>query len=141
VTASNEAVRAYSDVEDVIHYQDLAPTMGSVVRNLPQALFSGLFRKLPWESRNVLQLISSIENLLLLMLTLAALRNITSLPVTRDRLLLFTVLTYCLVLCAFLALSTPNYGTLSRYRIGFLPFFVLLILLENPVLRWLTRKM
>jgi hypothetical protein len=37
-------------------------------------------------------------------------------------------------------LSTPNFGTLSRYRIGFLPFIFLLIGIENPLLRWVTSK-
>jgi hypothetical protein len=137
VTANNAEVIANSEADNIIHYRELAPTIGSFVRNAPWALFSGLFRKLPWETNKFMQVVSGIENLLLLLLTISALRNLSKLPAAHDRLLIFTALFYCLVLCTFLALSTPNFGTLSRYRIGFLPFFVLLISIDNPVLRWL----
>jgi hypothetical protein len=41
------------------------------------------------------------------------------------------MLVYVVVLVSFLALSTPNFGTLSRYRIGALPALVILCL--NPL--------
>jgi hypothetical protein len=51
---------------------------------------------------------------------------------------------YCIVLCVFLALSTPNLGTLSRYRVGFLPFLIFLLAYRNPLIDFvggkLTRK-
>jgi hypothetical protein len=40
----------------------------------------------------------------------------------------------------FLALSTPNFGTLSRYRAGFLPFFVFVIAYRNPIVEWVSDK-
>jgi hypothetical protein len=39
-----------------------------------------------------------------------------------------------MLLAIFLALSTPNFGTLSRYKIGFFPFLVFLTLYKNPLL-------
>jgi hypothetical protein len=37
-------------------------------------------------------------------------------------------------------LSSPNLGTLSRYKVGFLPFLVMLLLEASPeVRRWLGR--
>jgi hypothetical protein len=41
---------------------------------------------------------------------------------------------YVVFLCVFLALSTPNFGTLSRYRIGFTPFLWLLLLGGSGIL-------
>jgi len=45
------------------------------------------------------------------------------------------------VLAVFLALSTPNFGTLSRYRVGFIPFFVFLTACGNVLLERLQRRM
>jgi hypothetical protein len=46
---------------------------------------------------------------------------------------------YCLLLAAFIGLSTPNLGTLSRYRAGLLPW-LLLLLLQNDYVRYLLKK-
>jgi hypothetical protein len=48
---------------------------------------------------------------------------------------LCSVVLYVVALCVFLALSTPNFGTLSRYRISFLPLLFLLITIENPLVK------
>jgi hypothetical protein len=53
---------------------------------------------------------------------------------------LLPILIYCFVLCILLAISTPNFGTLSRYRIGFLPFFVFVLTYRNQVIEYLKES-
>ena len=43
------------------------------------------------------------------------------------------------MLAALLGLSTPNLGTLSRYRVALLPYLLLLLLQNVYVARWLNR--
>jgi hypothetical protein len=49
------------------------------------------------------------------------------------------VITYSVLLCIFLALSTPNFGTLIRYRVGFLPFLLVLICRQSFLVRFLSK--
>jgi hypothetical protein len=123
-----------SDPQDVIRYNDLQPNAASILMNSPWALISGLFRPFVWEAHTFLQLLISIENVMVLILALAALYRWRSWIESPHRLLVFSIVGYTLVLCIFLALSTPNFGTLVRYKVGFYPFFLLIILIDNPVL-------
>ena len=124
---------ALSNPNDIIHYHALEATPFSVVMNMPLALVSGLYRPFLIEVQTVFQFFIALENLVLLILSLTALVQIHR-GIGRERLLLFSILIYTILLCIFLALSTPNFGTLSRYRVGFLPFLVFLLTLENPLI-------
>jgi hypothetical protein len=114
-----------SDPGKVIHFYKLEPTLGSILFNMPWAMLSGLFRPFIWEASNFFQVLVSVENLLLTILVVLSFRHVKKLPQAEHRILIFSLLVYCLLLCALLTLSAPNFGTLVRYRIGFLPFFVL----------------
>jgi hypothetical protein len=120
-----------SSPEDLIHFNYLQPSWQSILQNLPLALFSGLFRPLAWEARTLFQWITGIENLFILVLTLYALTQIKpagKLQEPKVYLLLTAALIYILFLSALLALSSPNFGALSRYKIAFLPLLLYIIL-------------
>ncbi len=138
IVSNNREFSAMSDVEDVIEYPSLEPTISSILTNVPRAIVSGIFRPFAWEAHTMFQWAIALENLILLLLCITSIGNITQLVKSRQRLLLCSILLYASVLCVFLALSTPNFGTLSRYRISFLPFFLLLISIENPFVKKLT---
>ncbi len=129
VVANHDKYVELSSPDNVIHYSNLQPTIASVLQNSPLAFISGLFRPFVWEAGNASALAASIETLMILLLTISFLLswrkkiNIT---------FIFPLLVYTATLCIFLALSTPNFGTLSRFRIGFLPFFIFMIWQGNP---------
>jgi hypothetical protein len=133
---NNQALVAISNPDNLIHYYHLEPTWLSLAINSPWALVSGLFRPFVWESQNFLSFLASLENLLLLLFTIASISNARKTFKSESAMLIVSTLIYVFVLCTFLALSTPNFGSLSRYRIGFLPFFVFLITYQNPLLVW-----
>jgi len=124
---------SFSNSEDVMLFPTLQESWISLFLNSPWALVSGLFRPFIWEAGNSFQLLASLENLLLLTLTLTALPSLFTLHKTTDRILIFSAIMYCIILCTFLTISTPNFGTLIRYRVGFLPFIVFLVTVSNPV--------
>lgn len=128
ITTSHDAFVALSDAEDLIVYRDLQPAFISLLAHAPKAVFAGLFRPLPWEATNVLQLAASVENMCVLFLAVAALFRIPRLIRSANGLLAISVVLYAIVLAGFLALSTPNFGTLSRYRVGFSGFLVCVLL-------------
>jgi hypothetical protein len=140
IVSNYNIFQSISAPEDLIHYSALEPTLLSLFKNAPLALFSGFFRPFITEVHNPLQVFSALENLTMLLLFSSAIPGAKKIITTRYRMLLFSIVAYSIVLCIFLALSTPNFGTLSRYRVGFLPFFVFLLAIENPLVVKLMRS-
>jgi hypothetical protein len=134
IRLSNEEFVAISDPSNLIYFPRVVNGWDDVVVNSPWALFSGLFRPFPFEPHNITGHVSSLENLALLGLTIARLIKIGK-SRGSERLLWFSIIAFSVLLCIFLAMSTPNFGTLSRYRIGFLPFFALMIIHDNVLLK------
>jgi len=126
---------AISAPGDFIEYKFLQDTVSSVAYYAPKALLSGLFRPFLWEARNLFQVAAAFENLVLVILFLTSIPYWKRSSSSGNRLLILTTSVYIILLCIFLALSTPNFGTLVRFRIGFLPFFVLLISADNPLVK------
>lgn len=136
ITNHNDFLRI-SRQDGIIHYYNLTASWWSIFINSPWALLSGLFRPVVGEASGATSIVASIENLFLLVLMIACLfRKWTK----TNNLLLLSALVYILLLCIFLALSTPNFGTLSRYRTGFLQFFIFIISYRNPLLTYFSHR-
>jgi len=134
ITNHNDFVKI-SKPEGLIHYYQLSADWWSVYINAPWALISGLFRPFIWEATGATSVVAALENLFLVVLVVSSLfrKKMTSV----NHLLYYSVWVYIVLLCIFLALSTPNLGTLSRYRIGFVPFLVFVVSYRNPLLHYL----
>jgi hypothetical protein len=105
---------------------ELDGTWQSMLKLAPKAINVSLFRPYLWEVRNPLMLLSAVEGLVLLVITLYV--------VSRVRLRFFKYLQqpdilFCLVFALIFAfavgVSTYNFGTLSRYKIPMMPFYTL----------------
>ena len=140
VVVNNSAYTQLSDPGDYVRFSNLTPTLSGVLFNTPQALFSGLFRPLPWEVNSETQLLAGFENAILLFFFAGALFRIKAYATSPHRLLVLALLVYIFLLCVFLTLSAPNFGTLSRYRVGYITFFTFLVLCSNPVLDYVERS-
>lgn len=137
ITNHDDFIKISAD-EGLIHFYNLHASWASVILNSPWALFSGLLRPFVWEASGVTAILASLENLVTAILLISALIGFRM--KSPHRLLLFSTIMYIALLCIFLALSTPNLGTLSRYRVGFLPFFIFIISYRNPLLSYLTNR-
>ncbi|MBL3656689.1 hypothetical protein [Fulvivirga sediminis] len=122
-----------SEVEDVIHYGKLNPDFSSLAVHVPQALFAGLFRPLLAESTYWLKILAGFENLILFILVGAAFFRKKWSNAKINTVLMASIF-YCFILAVFLALSAPNFGTLVRYKVGFLPVLLLLVCIQNPLI-------
>jgi len=130
----------FSDPRNLIHYYQFEGTLASLLINSPWALLSGLFRPVIGEGQGLLGFVASLENFLIIVLFIASLKNFRRVFASSHQIILWAAISYCVVLCVFLALSTPNFGTLSRYRVGFLPFFVFMIAYRNLLVDWISKK-
>ena len=140
IVANNSAYVQLSDPGDFVRFHDLTATFAGILLNAPWALFSGLFRPLFWEVSSGIQFLQGIENAILLLLFTGALVRIGSYKTSPHRPLLLGVIVYVVLLSVLITLSAPNFGTLSRFRTGYLPFFVFLILCNNPFLEYVERS-
>jgi hypothetical protein len=126
---NHDLIYKASSPENLIRYDALAPTWESLLTNFPKALFSGLFRPMLWEIHTPFHALLAIENSLLLLLTLFTICQLFRYrPSDAHSTLLFAVVVYIILMATLLALASPNLGSLARYRVGFLPFFVYLVI-------------
>lgn len=132
IISNHEAFVKISKPENLIQFYNLQPTWWSIIMNAPLAIVSGLFR--PWlgEANGLTSIMAALENLVLAVLCISACFRKTW--KTTDGLVITAVGVYVLMECVLMAISSPNLGTLSRYRVGFLPFFVFLISYGNPLI-------
>ena len=106
---------------------DFEPTIPSMLQKFPQALSATLFRPFLLEANNIVMFLSSIENLLILIFTIRVLIMVRVFGIFRF-FLRHHLLTFCLIFSIFfgfaVGISTSNFGSLVRYKIPCIPFFV-----------------
>lgn len=129
-----EAFVNKSNQGDYIQYPSKSNAWTSILINSPIALFSGLFRPSLFEVDSIFKLVSAIENSLLFIFLIISLSTIPKILKSKYKFWIISGLSYIIILAIFLALSTPNFGTLVRYKSGFLFVFVFLTLIENPLI-------
>jgi hypothetical protein len=109
------------------HIGDFDGSIGSMLKVAPQAVIVSLFRPFLWEVRNPVMLLSALEALLFLYLTvmiifrtglLQSLKFVTSKPIVTF------CFVYSLVLAFAVGTNSFNFGTLVRYKIPLMPFYL-----------------
>jgi hypothetical protein len=106
-----------------------------ILKKAPQALFITLFGPFPWEIRNFVMLISGLEGLFILYLSLRVLFSPSSLlrirNVFSEPILLFC-LSFTIVLGIAVGITSFNYGALVRYKIPLVPFYIAFLVILEP---------
>ncbi|HMI79793.1 MAG TPA: hypothetical protein VK484_13430, partial [Ferruginibacter sp.] len=107
-------------------------TAGSLLKIAPAAIIATLFRPFFWESKKLSTLLSSAESMAIMFFTLFVLYKAG--PVNFVRLILKDpVILYCLLFALLFALfvgaTTANFGTLVRYKIPCVPFYIIAMFL------------
>lgn len=105
---------------------ELDGSFGSLASHVPQAINVSLFRPYLWEVKNPLMLLSSLEAFALLAITAFLFLRA---PLSFVRSLGNPHVLFCLVFSISFAfavgVSTYNFGTLNRYRIPLIPFYLI----------------
>lgn len=106
---------------------ELDGTIGNMLTKFPQAVWLALFRPYLWEANNPFMLLSAVEALFFLLLTLKLFLTVNPAKIGRqlvDHPVLFFSLAFTLVLAFAAAVSSNNFGTVVRYKIPFMPFYL-----------------
>jgi hypothetical protein len=112
----------------VYTFGDYDFSTGGMIRKAPMAVFTGLFRPVIWEVRNPVMLLSALESLFMIVLLI---RVIWKIGLSRFFSQIFSnpVVGFCMVFSLAFAfaigISTYNFGSLVRYRIPLIPFFII----------------
>jgi hypothetical protein len=113
---------------------DFDPTIIGVALKAPVAITAALFRPFLWESYNPGMIASGVENLAILIFTVYLLLRLRVYyfikMVLRNHLLFFSV-SFSLFFAFAVGLSTSNFGSLVRYKIPAIPFFVASLIITN----------
>lgn len=102
-------------------------TVPGILGKFPIATFSAIFRPLIFESNNLVMFISGLENLVLLLFTIRVLITVRFMGILnyffRNHLLTFSLF-FSLFFAFSVGLATSNFGSLVRYKIPCIPFFI-----------------
>ncbi len=136
ITSTVEATRSWitSSGDEAATY-DLGafdPSIVGVITKLPAGIAVTLFRPFLWEVKKPIQLLSSLEGLAFIILTLMTFyRNgffgTFRLIFSNPNLIFF--FSFSMIFAFAVGLSTGNFGTLSRYKIPCMPFFAALLII------------
>jgi hypothetical protein len=120
---------------------EFEPTISGVLSKFPIAVFSGIFRPTLIDAKNIVMLISAIENTLVLLFFLYVLFSIGIFQfykiISENPVIFFSIL-YAIIFGFAVGLSTSNFGALVRYKIPSTPFFlssILMIWKENQLIK------
>ncbi len=104
-------------------------SFASLLKVAPVAINTTFFRPYLWECRNLIMLLTSLEGMMLLFFTARLFfykrgvriffKSLTSDPVIQYCLL------FALIFAIFVGASTFNFGSLARYKIPCLPFYLI----------------
>lgn len=100
----------------------------SLVRLAPAAVIATLFRPYIWESKKLSTLLSSFESLALMLFTLFVLIKVGPkkflLTIINKPIVLYCLM-FSIIFALFVGATTLNFGSLVRYKIPAIPFYVI----------------
>lgn len=106
----------------------------SLLKMAPAAITATFFRPYLWESKKLSTLLSSIESLVLMVFTLFVLLKAGPLNfikfLFKDPMIMYCFL-FAIVFALFVGTTTLNFGTLVRYKIPCMPFYIIALVLIN----------
>lgn len=107
-------------------------TPAGLLKIAPAGILASLYRPFLWEATGIASLLSAIESFAVLLFTLYVLLKAG--PITfissiiKDPMIMYCLL-FALLFALFVGVTTLNFGTLVRYKIPCMPFYIIALLL------------
>jgi hypothetical protein len=116
----------------LINYGEISPTFIGLAKLLPQAAINALFRPFLWEAKKLTSLMAAIEGAFFFGLTIFVFFRRGPLTpfkmMAKDSTILFSFL-FSIVFATAIGMNCFNLGTLVRYKIPCLPFYIISLML------------
>lgn len=110
----------------------IEPTLFGLIKKMPAGLVATLYRPFLWEAKTVFSFCSALESLFILLFTLFVLFKVglfRTIKIIISNPLIFLFIGFSIIFASLVGLSALNFGTLARYRIPVLPFYLVGMLL------------
>lgn len=128
--------KAYAEQADASSNFSLGVEYDGSVRSLikiaPAAIVATLFRPFIWESKKISTLLSSFESMAIMFFTLLVLYKVGPFnfmrAILKDPVIMYCLL-FALLFALFVGATTANFGTLVRYKIPCMPFYIIALFL------------
>lgn len=143
-TVLNRAVDVQQDLKQEYYggstfdIGDFEATPLSMLSKAHLAITAALFRPFLWEAGNVVMLVSALENFLLLAFTIYLLFKVRVIYlfrlILRHHLLVFSF-TFSLFFAFCIGLTTSNFGSMVRYKIPAMPFYLASLIIARALLQ------
>ena len=128
--------KAYAEQEDVgssfslgVEYDG---SVQSLIKIAPAAIIATFYRPFIWESKKISTLLSSFESLIIMFFTLSVLFKAGPVnfvkSIAKDPTIMYCLL-FALLFALFVGATTANFGTLVRYKIQCMPFYIVAMFL------------
>ena len=134
IKAQNEAYENQADKGGSMfsYGTEFDGSIGGLVKMAPLFVGTTFFRPFIWESKKPTTMLSSLEGMTLLIFTLsvfykAGLKTVFQ-TLTKNPLAMYCFL-FSIIFALFVGATTLNFGTLCRYKIPCMPFYVISIFL------------
>ena len=132
---SDQQEEAGSNFELGVEYDG---SVSSLIRIAPAAIIATLYRPFFWESKKISTLLSSAESLAIMLFTLFVLYKTGPVrfmrSILKEPVILYCIL-FALLFALFVGATTANFGTLVRYKIPCLPFYIIALFLIQDLNR------
>jgi hypothetical protein len=107
-------------------------SISSLIKMAPMAIVATLYRPFIWESKKLTTLLSSFESLAIMIFTLIVFFKSGPVnfikAIVGDPVILYCIL-FALLFALFVGATTTNFGSLVRYKIPCLPFYIIALFL------------
>ncbi|UII33381.1 hypothetical protein LVD17_06045 [Fulvivirga ulvae] len=135
ITAYDIAYQTGKDAGSTYTLGELDGTYISLFKLFPQAINVTLFRPYIWEVRNPFMLLASVESTIILFLTITVIFKRYWIGIINqkiDTIVLFSII-FSVSFAFAVGVSTFNFGTLMRYKIPLMPFYLssLVVLIKS----------
>ena len=150
---ANNMTKTQNAYSAVLHGNDSKFSLGvefdgsplSLLKMAPAAIIATLFRPFIWEVRKISQLLSALESLGLLLFTFFTIWKVGILfffrNIIKDPAILYCFF-FAILFALFVGATTPNFGTLVRYKIPCMPFYIMAIfLIRNNYDQFKSKKL
>jgi len=123
---NHEKIIRISEEWNVVRFLPYGADLSHFLVNLPVSLFAGLFMPLPWQGMGLLAKMTGSFNMLILILTLLKIYDTKKASIRWNVWIMMGVI-YIGLLAIMMAYTTPNFGTLERYKSAYISFYLLWI--------------
>ena len=107
-------------------------TPGGLLKIAPAGMLATLYRPFLWEAKGISSMLSAIESFAFMLFTLYVLLKAGPFTfvggILKDPMIMYCML-FALVFALFIGVTTLNFGTLVRYKIPCMPFYIIALIL------------